>query len=453
MFRMFTRHGSTPRELLFMAIVAVATLGACADEQSITAPSSYPTQPNKAMGDVITVTSSRGGTEEGTLRWAVAQATGGEIIRFDARLAGATITLDSTLAIANAVTIEGPADKGVTVSGGGRGRVIDVLLNNNSTLTTTLRNLNITGGKLTTEGGAGIRASESIVLQHVTVFGNEAPNAAAILTAPFTGLTLFNSTVSGNTSTSYLAHAIRAGGGASIQHSTIAYNTQGGIGFAELDYSTLANSIVAHNGTLTNNCALAENLQLNGTNIVSDFSCGDASVVLITDPQLEPLRENGGPSLTHALGSASPAFNAGGPCGVPVDQRYQPRDAACDIGAYESTERTTVALTIDRVASLDPAGTVAVVSGTTKCSRAGDQFAVAVQVEQRGTDKTVTVGTGVVSVICTTTGAAWSALVYPSGGVFKDGNATATATTQQTPTWLAPTSASRSMKLVKPPAA
>jgi hypothetical protein len=336
------------------------------------------------------------------------------------------------------------------VSGGGRGRVIDIAPNNYSSELTTLRNLNITGGKLSLEGGAGIRSAEPLALQHVTVWGNEAPNAAAILTTPFTGLTLFNSTVSGNTSTSYLAHAIRAGGGARIENSTIAYNTQGGIGFSDIDYSSLVNSIVAHNGTLINNCAFTETVQRSGKNIATDFSCGDSTEVIIADPLLASLRDNGGPSLTLAVGSGSPAFNAMGPCGVAVDQRYQPRDAACDIGAYESTELTTVALAIDRVATLSPTGSSAVVSGTTRCSRAGDQFVVAVQIEQRGADKTVVTATGFVNATCTTDAAAWSVAVYPSTGAFKSGNASASATTQQGPTWLAPATASRSMKLAVP---
>ena len=157
MSRFLSRAG---RCQLALIAVSLATLGACTDgEHSITAPLARAGKPNLAIGDVITVTSSRGGTEEGTLRWAVAQTTGGEIIRFDARLAGATITLDSTLVITRPITIEGPADEGITLSGGGRGRVIEILLNNSSTESTTLRNLNITGGKLTLEGGAGIRSA------------------------------------------------------------------------------------------------------------------------------------------------------------------------------------------------------------------------------------------------------------------------------------------------------
>jgi len=174
-------------------------------------------------------------------------------------------------------------------------------------------------------------------------------------------------------------------------------------------------------------------------------------MIRIIDPLLGSLRDNGGPSLTHAVGFDSPAFNgAGGPCATAVDQRYQPRDAACDIGAYESTERATVLLAIQRIGTLNPAGTVAVISGTTGCARAGDQFVVAVKVEQRGADKAVTMGTGTTTDTCTTAGAPWSALVYPSAGTFRSGNTSATAATQQTPTWLAPASASRSVKLTVP---
>lgn len=448
MSRFLSRAGRWPVALIASSLTA---LGACADdEHRITAPVARPSTPNMAIGDVITVTSSRGGTEEGTLRWAVAQATGGEIIRFDARLAGATITLDSTLVITNVVRIEGPADRGVTLSAGGRGRVIDIPVNNSSSETTTLRNLNITGGKLSTDGGAGIRTAESLALQHVTVWGNEAPAAAAILSLPYTTVTLFNSTVSGNTSTEYLGAAIRVGGASSIQNSTIAYNNQGGIAFSDIDFATLSNTIVAHNGSPARNCAFTEKLQWWGTNIATDFSCGDSTVMLIADPLLGSLRDNGGPSMTHAVGAASPAFNAMGPCGVAVDQRYQPRDAACDIGAYESTDRTTVALAIQRVATLNLAGGYAVVNGTTKCSRAGDQFSVAVQVEQRSADKSVVTGTRVVSVTCTTADAPWSAFVSPSAGAFKGGNATASAMTQQVPTWVTPATASRSIKLAVP---
>jgi cysteine-rich repeat protein len=75
------------------------------------------------------------------------------------------------------------------------------------------------------------------------------------------------------------------------------------------------------------------------------FSAGTGDQNGVT-PELGPLANNGGPTLTHALLSGSPALNAGNPSGCPTatgapistDQRGLPRVAngRCDIGAYEA---------------------------------------------------------------------------------------------------------------------
>jgi hypothetical protein len=423
-------------------------LAACADsDHSVTAPANTPSGPNLAIGDVITVTNTRGGKDVGSLRWAVAQATGGETIRFDTRLAGATITLDSTLVIANPVTIEGDVGHGITLSGGGKGRVIDITVSNNA-IPTKLRNVNITGGKLATGGGAGIRTTAALYVEHSTVYGNESVAAPAILALG--PVVVYNSTVSNNTATGYMYHAIYAADLATIRNSTIAFNSQGGVRFSDIFGGALDNSIVANNGGFLNNCSNTEDISHGGTNISTDLSCGDSTVVTIGDPQLAPLADNGGPTLTHALSPQSLAFNAVPTgCQTTVDQRYKPRDTYCDVGSFESTDSTTATVTIDRVATL-VAGTSAVVTGTVKCNRGGDQFIVAVQVSQRAQDKTVVQGTGTASVTCSTVAQPWSANVVPSTGVFKAGGASATAMTQQTPSWVVPDDASRSIKLVAP---
>lgn len=428
----------------------LAALGACAsDEGPITAPSTQPNKPNLAVGEVITVTNTKGGTEAGSLRWAVAQATGGEIIRFDSRLAGSTVTLDSTLAIRRYLTIEGPADRGVTISGGGKGRVIDIDPTADVDSVTTLRNLSITGGKLVNEGGAGIRFSRRLALEHSTVWGNEAGGAPAILALPGAQyLKVVNSTVSGNTSTGYGYPAIVAASNTELTNSTIAYNSQGGISVPYFSQATLRYAIIANNGF--SNCVHDENIVYMGTSISNDLSCGDSTDMMIADPKLESLRDNGGPSMTHAVTPESPAFNKVPNCGLAVDQRYTPRDAYCDIGAFESTDSTTVTIAIDRVGNLNLTTGVAFVTGTVACSRAGDQFAVLVQVQQSGPDKTVVGGSGEASVTCTTSAQPWSAFVSPSTGAFKGGRAAVTATTKQTPSWVAPATASRSIKLVAP---
>src|SRR6476620_4926382 len=108
------RAGHWPLALMLL------TLGACADEPVAPAASGIRrlSGPNANLGDVITVTTTSGGKDVGSLRWAVAQASGGEIIRFAPAIAGATIVVDSTIPVLYPITIEGPRDRGVTISGG-----------------------------------------------------------------------------------------------------------------------------------------------------------------------------------------------------------------------------------------------------------------------------------------------------------------------------------------------
>ena len=361
-------------------------------------------------------------------------------------LAGNAITLDSTLVIQNYVTIEGPADKGITISGGAKGRVIDITPMLSTLPPTTFRNVAITGGKLgPNEGGAGVRAQSPVVLEHTTVWGNEAVGSPAILGYNNGRITLVNSTVSGNTSTGYGYAAIASAVLLELTNSTVAYNSQGGISSGYPAQVVLRNSIIANNGF--SNCVLDDNVRLEGMNLSNDPSCGDDMMLLLADPKLAPLANNGGPSLTHALAPESPAFNAAPGCMLQVDQRYKPRDSMCDVGAFESTDPTTVSLTIDRTGVVSSTGTFAIVTGYVKCSRAGDQIDLPVQAQQKAADRTVVQGSATVTVTCSTTAQKWSAAVYPSAGLFKSGRASVTATTQNVPSWMTPATASRGVKL------
>jgi hypothetical protein len=53
------------------------------------------------------------------------------------------------------------------------------------------------------------------------------------------------------------------------------------------------------------------------------------------DPLLQPLADNGGFSMTFALGPGSPAIDRAVDCPA-TDQRGQPRTSPCDTGAYEA---------------------------------------------------------------------------------------------------------------------
>src|SRR5215218_1423344 len=106
---------------------ALAALGACADEPvAPKIPSALEPKASALAGEWVelTVTNASGGTEVGSLRWAVDQiGSAGGAISFDPSLNGGTIILNGTLAPDGAMYIIGP-DKGITISGNDQHRVI-----------------------------------------------------------------------------------------------------------------------------------------------------------------------------------------------------------------------------------------------------------------------------------------------------------------------------------------
>ncbi|MCF7979560.1 MAG: hypothetical protein K9L82_16430 [Chromatiaceae bacterium] len=164
--------------------------------------------------------------------------------------------------------------------------------------TLTISNSTISGNTSSSDGG-GIATSSALVLDSVTVTGNSALGASAAGAGVYVGgfgtMTARNSILAGNSGaedcTSFLSPATDAG-----------YNlvqTQDGCNFTDGD-----------NGTIV----------------------GQA-------PQLGQLRDNGGPTRTHALLTGSPAIDAGD-TELTTDQRgfSRPAGAADDIGAFEEAQ-------------------------------------------------------------------------------------------------------------------
>lgn len=142
---------------------------------------------------------------------------------------------------------------------------------------------------------------------------------------------------------------ISDGGVLELINSTIAANAAGSGGsggnVAAGSTATFKNTITA-NSNLGANCS--GTITDGGHNLDSDGTCGVGPAL---DPKLDPagLKNNGGPTLTIALQTDSPALDAGNYSGcqaAPVnglDQRGITRISAsgtCDIGAFEPVGRT-----------------------------------------------------------------------------------------------------------------
>lgn len=239
----------------------------------------------------------------------------------------------------------GAVGSGIASVGGGRTATIV-----NSTVSD-----NWSGG----DGGGIAVVYGSLTIKNSTISGNSTGQETygGGIVAHSADTTITNSTIAGNTSgKGFGASADSVGGGIAnvsgnlfISNSTISGNTTGsggtnGGGVFTDSYAELKNTILANNGT--ENCyGVFTN---RGSNLDSDGTCGVGPKL---DPKLDPegLEDNGGPTLTIALQTDSPALDAGNYAGcqaAPVnglDQRGITRISAsgtCDIGAFEPVGRT-----------------------------------------------------------------------------------------------------------------
>lgn len=222
--------------------------------------------------------------------------------------------------------------------------------------TLTLINTTITNNSA--EVGGAICNGGTLTIVNSTLSGNVARRHRGGGIANYGLLSITNSTFSGNSSGSDgLAGGILNGGlfqssgTLSINNSTFSGNTAaqdagGGIFNVSGSTVTVQTSIFANNAG--GNCR--GGIRSAGYNLSSDSTCSFDRVGDLnnTDPDLGPLRDNGGPTDTMALLPGSLAIDSGNPSGctdgqghlLKTDQRGQPRpdkeDAGgCDRGAYE----------------------------------------------------------------------------------------------------------------------
>jgi CSLREA domain-containing protein len=178
--------------------------------------------------------------------------------------------------------------------------------------------------------GGGIAALGNVSTLGSTIEGNRAPAGAGIAVEPDGDGIILTSTITGNSATGN-GGGIAFGGSLVVQNSTIAGNSAGA-GGALVQEGTIG-GLSMWNTIVAGGCTAPLVGQTLSRNLADDASCG---LDITGDARLGPLRNNGGPTDTRALGAGSPAIDQGDPslCGG-ADQRGAAPVGTCDIGAFE----------------------------------------------------------------------------------------------------------------------
>jgi CSLREA domain-containing protein len=212
--------------------------------------------------------------------------------------------------------------------------------------------------------GGGVYQAGAMHLTDSVIYNNQSFRGGGLYLLPDTFTDISNSTISGNEGLNgggiYAASAALV-----LEYVTIANNQAGTTDFRYLGYGggiyVNGGAVTIKSTILANNKALHTSIDPDrgddcygsfvslGYNLITDTeSCslkGDQTGNILNQPaMINPLRDNGGPTLSHALWPFSPALDGGHPADCPeTDQRGEsrPQDGdgngttVCDIGAYE----------------------------------------------------------------------------------------------------------------------
>jgi hypothetical protein len=230
---------------------------------------------------------------------------------------------------------------GIYNSAGGTLRIIDSTISSNQTSLTADSNGGgiynaAPGGKASISGstfysnaihdhGSGLYNEATATVANSTFALNQA--GTAVIVGNGGDLQINNVTVTGNNGRKQANGIYILAGGATLQNSIVAGNT-GGLPDCDGVISSGGHNLIGN----ASGCGISAGAgDLKGDNIT------------LVNPNLGPLRDNGGPTWTQVLLTGSPAIDAGSPatpgsggsaCET-ADQRGVARESACDIGAVE----------------------------------------------------------------------------------------------------------------------
>ena len=210
--------------------------------------------PHHLVADIVVANTNDSGS--GSLRQAIADAASGELITFNSSLSGQTISLAGTeLLIDKNLTIDASAlPYGITISGNDASRVLKI----NSGIEVTLDSLTITNGYVYTEDpwdrGAGIFNSGTLTIRNSTVVKNISSSyGAGIYNNHGCTLTLENSTVANNQGSR--GGGIWNSGTMTVRNSTVTRNSgyTGGGGIHSALIGNLDSILILENSTVVDN--------------------------------------------------------------------------------------------------------------------------------------------------------------------------------------------------------
>ena len=216
----------------------------------------------------------------------------------------------------------------------------------------------VSGNNAPGYGGAAVISGSMVTISSSTISSNLAYTDGGLFLKNSAGnAEITNSTISGNKA-SFIVGGIDARGSMRLANSTVALNHDENASCAGIFVSgsslVLDSSIVSGNGNALGPADLCADMatSVSGSHnlIVAAVGIPTLPYTISDCPQLQPLANNGGPTLTHAMNPTSPAIDAGSsPPSLLFDQTGYARveGIVADIGAFEwrtgtSTDRVFV---------------------------------------------------------------------------------------------------------------